>query len=165
MKNKWVCWCNLNAEQDELEKIFDGMNISVRGATPNEEKPKLEKEWRTTDIPIMISKPKVFGLGLNWQVANKAIFIGLSDSWEQFYQATRRIWRFGQTEEVDIHIVIEEREGKVLDNIKRKDKQARLMVESMIKHMKDLTKKELGQTKRTFVDYKPEVKMELPEWI
>ena len=102
---------------------------------------------------------------MNWQICNKAAFIGLSDSWEQFYQAVRRIWRFGQKHEVDIHIFIEEREGAVLQNIQRKDKQAKLMTESMIKHMKDLTKKELEQTGKMSIDYFPSQEMELPSWI
>jgi len=162
--DRWVVWCNLNDEGDTLTKNIED-SLQVAGRHSDEIKAKRMTDFALGKLKRIVTKPKIAGLGMNWQIANKGFFVGLSDSWEQFYQAVRREWRFGQTKEVDIHIVIEEREGKVLDNIKRKDKQARKMVQNMIKHMKDLTKKELGQTKRTFVDYKPEVKMELPEWI
>jgi hypothetical protein len=165
MRDKWVIWCGLNAEQDKLEKLFGKECVSVRGATPNDEKVRLEKSWRITDIPIMISKASVFGLGLNWQVCNKAAFVGLSDSWEQFYQAVRRIWRFGQDKKVDIHIFIEEREGAVLKNIQRKDKQAKTMIQAIVKYMQEITKKELGCSKRETIEYNPTKKMRLPAWI
>jgi hypothetical protein len=117
------------------------------------------------DLRRLVSKPKVAGLGMNFQVCNNAAFIGLSDSFEQFYQAVRRIWRFGQKEKVDIHIFIEEREGSVLANIRRKEKAAKLMTENMINHTKDITKRELEQSKKTFVDYLPQEEMRLPKWI
>ena len=102
---------------------------------------------------------------MNWQICNNAAFVGLSDSWEQFYQAVRRIWRFGQTKEVDIHIFLEEREGNVLTNIKRKDKQAKEMVRNMIVYMSDLVKAQLKQTEKESLDYFPLIEMELPKWV
>lgn len=165
MENKWIIWCNLNSEQDELERIFKKDCVSVRGSTPDDQRINLLNKWLNNQVPIMITKPKVFGLGLNFQHCNNAAFVGLSDSWEQFYQACRRIWRFGQTKEVNIHIFIEEREGAVLKNIQRKDDQAKAMINAMVSHMKEITKQELGHSKRTMVEYKPVEEMELPEWL
>jgi len=163
-KDSWVCWCNLNAESAAMTKKIDGA-IEIAGKHSNATKVDRMLGFAAGDIKRIITKPKIAGLGVNWQICNKAAFIGLNDSWEQFYQAVRRIWRFGQKKKVEIHIFIEEREGGVLKNIQRKDKQAQLMLQNMVKHTKDLTKKELKQTKRTFVEYKPEVDMELPKWI
>ena len=160
----WVCWVNLNNEGETTTKFVNGA-IEVAGRHSDEIKSGRMIKFANGKLKRIVTKPKIAGLGMNWQVCNKAAFIGLSDSWEQFYQAVRRIWRFGQEEEVDIHIWIEEREGAVLKNIQRKDKQARLMTENMIRYMKDLTKKELEQTGRTFVDYFPNEEMRLPLWI
>jgi len=160
----WVIWVNLNPEGEYATKKIHHA-IEVAGRHDNEIKSERMLGFANGKYRRIVTKPKIAGLGMNWQICNKAAFIGLSDSWEQFYQAVRRIWRFGQQHEVDIHIFIEEREGSVLQNIRRKDKQARLMTESMVRHMKSLTKKELGQTGRTFVDYYPTEEMRLPKWI
>jgi len=165
MRNKWVIWCGLNAEQDRLEELFGKECVSIRGVTPDDEKIRLERLWRTTDIPIIISKPKIFGFGMNWQVCDNEAFIGLSDSFEKFYQAIRRIWRFGQLNPVNIHIFLEEREGSVLKNIRRKEIQFKKMIDNMLIYMKDLTKQELEHSRRDIDEYEPEKIMELPEWI
>jgi len=90
-------------------------------------------------------------------------FVGLNDSWEQFYQATRRLWRFGQTKPVECHIIIEEREGSVLKNIKRKDEQAKYMIKNMIQETSDFTKLEIQN--KIKVNKKLKIKMKLPQWI
>jgi len=163
-KDRWVVWCNLNTEGDCLEKYIDE-SIQVAGRHSNEIKTERMMGFAIGDVKRIITKPKIAGLGMNWQICSHAAFVGLSDSWEQFYQAVRRIWRFGQEKEVHIHIFLEEREGAVLANIKRKDIQAKKMVENMIVYMGDLMKTELGQTKKDFTDYLPMIEMELPEWI
>lgn len=160
----WVCWCNLNSEGIELaKKVID--SVEVAGRHDNEIKKERMVKFANGEIKRIVTKPKIAGLGMNWQICNKAFFVGLSDSWEQFYQAVRRIWRFGQEKEVDIHIVIEEREKKVLENIKRKERQAREMIKNMSIHMKELMKNEILNIERAYIDYAPTVEMELPKWI
>ena len=162
--DRWVLWCNLNYEGDCLEKYVAEI-VQVAGRHPDELKTKRMLDFAIGKEKRIVTKPKIAGLGMNWQICHKAVFVGLSDSWEQFYQAVRRIWRFGQTEEVDIHIILEEREGKVLANIKRKDKQAREMIENMLVYMQDLMKTQLEQSGRGFSEYLPTERMRLPEWI
>jgi len=156
--SRWVCWVNLNPEGEAITKKVNYAK-EVAGRHSNDIKIQRMIGFASGDLKRIATKPKIAGLGMNWQVCNKAAFIGLSDSWEQFYQAVRRIWRFGQKEKVDIHIFIEEREGSVLKNIRRKDKQAKLMTENMINHTKDFAKIELEQSKKTFIDYSPTKKM------
>lgn len=163
-KDKWVVWCNLNPEGDYLEKVINN-SVQVAGKHSDEIKIKRITGFANGEIQRLITKPKIAGLGINWQICHNAAYIGLSDSWEQLYQSIRRLWRFGQKEEVNIHIFIEEREGSVLKNIYRKDKQARTMMQSMIKHMKELTKKELKKADREEDEYNPIEKMRLPKWI
>jgi len=87
---------------------------------------------------VMISKPSIFGFGLNFQNCQNMAFVGLSDSYEQFYQAVRRCWRFGQKKPVHVHMITAQTEGAVVANIKRKEKDAMEMAESMVEHMKEI---------------------------
>ena len=162
--DKWVIWCNLNAEGDALEELIKN-SYQVAGKDSDNIKVKYMTGFAIGKIDRLVTKPKIAGLGMNWQICNNAAFVGLSDSWEQFYQAVRRIWRFGQKKEANIHIFLEEREGAVLANIKRKDKQAKEMIGNMIVYMKDLTQKELKQTEKEIVDYKSIIDMRLPKWL
>lgn len=162
--DKWVIWCNLNAESEMLSKIIKDSK-EVAGRHKDEIKTQRMIGFANGDLKRIVTKPKIAGLGMNWQICNKVAFVGLSDSWEQFYQAVRRIWRFGQDKEVDVHIFIEEREGAVLKNIQRKDKQARAMIIAVVENMKDITKQELGCSKRNLIEYEPVIEMELPTWI
>jgi len=162
--DRWVCWCNLNNEGVVLNKYIND-SLEVAGRHDDEIKKKRMVDFTNGKLKRIITKPKIAGLGMNWQICNKAAFIGLSDSWEQFYQAVRRIWRFGQNKEVHIHIFIEEREVKVLDNIKRKEQQARDMIDGMVIYMKELTKQEITSTRRMYTNYYPSINMEIPEWI
>jgi len=160
----WTVWCNLNIEGDLLSKDIEGA-VQVAGANKDEVKAQRMLDFAKGKIKRIVTKPKIAGLGMNWQICHKAAFVGLSDSWEQFYQAVRRIYRFGQTEEVEIHIFIEEREGSVLRNIKRKEEQAQSMIAGLVVHMRELTKKELKVNAKTETVYNPEIEMELPIWI
>ena len=162
--NGWVIWVNLNSEGEFANKQIEN-SVEVAGRHSDEIKADRMLGFSNGKYLRLISKPKIAGFGMNFQICSNAAFIGLSDSWEQFYQAVRRIWRFGQKNKVHIHIFIEEREGNVLKNIHRKEKQARTMLENMIINMKDLMQTELGQTSRTFIDYLPIKDMESPEWL
>ena len=143
--DKWLIWCDLNVEQDLLKKTFGDLCVSIQGSTPNDEKIRLEQLWREGDIPILISKPSVFGFGMNWQHCNKIIFFGVSHSFEQYYQAVRRCWRFGQTEPVDVYIITSEKEGAVVKNIKRKEKEFNKMLKGMIAATSEITKENIQQ--------------------
>ena len=79
------------------------------------------------DVKILVTKPKIAGFGMNWQHCSNIAFVGLSDSYEQYYQAVRRCWRFGQKEEVNCYIITAETEGAVVANIKRKEQDAERM--------------------------------------
>ena len=162
---KWLIWCNLNAEQDELAKLFKGRCVSIDGQTPDDKKIQMEKEWREGNVPILITKPKIFSFGMNWQHCSKEVFVGLSDSFEQVYQAIRRCWRFGQENPVDIYFVTAETEGAVVRNIERKEKEFNEMLQGMISATQEITRKNLRGTERETDEYNPAVEMKLPEWL
>lgn len=160
---QFIVWCDLNAEQDKLAELIHN-NVSVQGSTTNKLKIQREADWREGRSQTLISKPLVYGYGMNWQNCHNIIFTGLSDSYEQYYQALRRCWRFGQDKDVNVWIIISAKEGAVKENIERKDAQFQKMQDEMIKLTKDITKKELKRTCRISTPYEPAVPMVLPNW-
>jgi cellobiose phosphorylase len=102
---------------------------------------------------------------MNWQNCHNVIFVGMSHSYEAYYQAVRRCWRFGQNNSVNVHIVYEQREGAVIANIRRKDDAARQMADAMAALMRDESMRLLGKTTRTSTGYQPSVDMFIPDWL
>jgi hypothetical protein len=102
---------------------------------------------------------------MNWQHCSKVLFLGLSDSYEAFYQALRRCYRFGQTKPVDCHIVTSDIEGAVVANIKRKEADAATMAEEMVAHMREMNTAEIHGSVRTNDSYEPRVEMVIPSWL
>ena len=164
-KEKWLIWCDLNVEQDALKKKFGKNCVSIDGSTSNDDRLAYEEAWRIGDVPILITKPKIFGFGMNWQHCSKMIFVGLSDSFEQVYQAIRRCWRFGQTHQVDVYFVTARTEGAVVRNIERKELEFNKMLKGMIASTQEITKKNLTNTRREILEYLACADMIIPEWL
>lgn len=161
---QFVVWCGLNNESKLLTKyIKDAIEVSGEHDEMYREKALLG--FSSGEHRVIITKPSIAGFGMNWQNCKNAVFVGLNDSWEQFYQAVRRIWRFGQKRNVQVHIIIEEREGKVLQNIKRKDDQAKEMMLKMVGYTQEIMKEELSSGSGTKGVYTPEMEMRLPKWL
>lgn len=131
----WVVWCNLNSESDALRKAIPDA-VEIRGNQTPEEKEAGILAFTEGRARVIVSKASMTGFGLNWQHCANMAFVGLSDSWEQFYQAIRRCWRFGQLHSVNVHLIIADTEGAVLKNIKDKDAAAGLMAEAIVNHMR-----------------------------
>ena len=130
--DQWLVWCGLNDEARMLAESLDGMAVNIEGATADEQKVRLESEWRHGRVRCLISKPQMFGHGMNWQHCHRMIFLGLGDSYEQYYQAIRRCWRFGQDKPVDVTIVVSEQEREVAENVRRKEATASEMAAGII---------------------------------
>lgn len=139
---QWVIWCHRNEEADKLVKLIDGA-VDVSGSDSIEHKEQSVHDFLDGKIRVLVSKPKILGAGMNFQNCHNTAFVGLSDSWEQYYQAIRRFWRFGQTKEVNVHVISAESEGAVVANIKRKEEQNALMGAEMVKHMSVSMKNEI----------------------
>lgn len=114
---------------------------------------------------VLVSKPKIAGFGMNWQNCSKVIFVGLSDSFESYYQAIRRCWRFGQTKPVDVYIIISDAEGAVRANIERKQTDAERMTMELVGHTKEILSAHIRHTVRITENYYALTKMEVPKWI
>lgn len=142
----WLIWCHLNDEAELITQLIDGA-VNVQGSDSPESKSKNLLGFAHGEIRVLVSKPKIAGFGMNWQHCARMAFVGLDDSFEKFYQAVRRCYRFGQKREVQVHLFTAENEGQILANLKRKEVQHHEMSANMIEHMKDIMNHELtGQT-------------------
>ena len=122
-------------------------------------------DFANGDIRYLVSKPSICGFGMNFQLCNNMIFFGLSDSYERFYQAIRRCWRFGQDKQVNVYVIISERERAVLQNISRKEQQHTVMTNSMVSKTADILKSELKNTTRIEELYTAKKPIIIPSWL
>ena len=138
----WLIWCHLNDEAEMLQQLIPG-SVNVQGSDKPEDKASRMMDFSHGNLRVLISKPKICGFGMNWQHCARMAFVGLDDSFEKFYQAVRRCYRFGQKRNVLVHLFTAENEGQILQNLKRKELQHHEMSEKMIEHMKDIMNTEL----------------------
>ena len=146
----WVIWCNLNTESEALTKAIPGA-VEITGSDSNDHKETAMIGFTELSPRIVVTKPTIAGHGMNWQHCANMAFVGLSDSYEQLYQAIRRCWRFGQTRPVDVYVVTADTEGAVVRNIERKERQATDMMDNLVKHVGG---RALGQSDRNEMDYR-----------
>lgn len=151
--DQWIVWCNLNTESAAIAAAIPGA-VEISGSDKNEVKVQRMQDFVAGKIRVLVSKPSICGFGMNFQNCSNVIFCGLSDSYEQFYQAVRRCWRFGQKKPVDVYVIIADTEGAILKNIKRKEADAKRMTTEMVKNMSEITKNELTLTESKKSDYK-----------
>jgi hypothetical protein len=97
---------------------------------------------------------------MNWQHCSNVVFVGLSDSFEKYYQAVRRCWRFGQKNPVNVHVIVANTEGAVVSNIERKERNANEMITKLVAHMG----RHYSHT-RNDSRYDGSVDMQLPTWM
>lgn len=159
-----LVWCDLNDESEKLSCRINGA-VEVRGSNTPEHKEQSMNAFSSGDIKALVSKPSIAGWGMNWQQCHRMIFVGLSDSFEAYYQAVRRCWRFGQKDPVDVYIVISDAEGAVKDNIQRKQRDAQRMTSELILYTKDILSAEIHHTVRMSEKYYALEDMEVPKWI
>ena len=159
-----VIWCNLNDESKLLSELVDGA-VEVTGSDSDEHKSSSMLDFADGNIKALVTKPKIAGFGMNWQSSRHCIFVGLSDSWEAFYQAIRRQWRFGQSRTVHAHIISADVEGSVVANIKRKDAQHDELKRQMDALFVGFMQREVFGARIEKTDYNPDQSIALPHWI
>ena len=129
-----IVWCERDDESAALAKAIPDA-IEIKGSMPLDAKEAALDAFATGQRRVMVSKPKLAGFGLNLQHVDCMVFASISHSYESYYQAIRRAWRFGQKKQVTAHIVIAETEHGIWRNVQRKaadhDKMKRAMSEAM----------------------------------
>jgi len=137
----WVVWCGLNAESEALTKEIPDA-VEVTGSMSIDAKEEALQAFSAGLARVIVTKGSLAGFGLNWQhCRNMTLFP--DDSWERYYQQTRRCWRFGQKKPVNVHVIASQAEGSVVQNIRRKESDAERMAERIVVHMKDLMRAEV----------------------
>ena len=160
----WVIWCELNAEGEALRKAIPGA-VEIAGSDDPDTKEKRLAEFAAGHIRVLISKPSIAGFGLNWQHAARMGFVGVTDSFESYYQAVRRCWRFGQKRDVHVHLFSSSAEGAVLANLKRKERDAHAMAESLSAETRDAVMQAVtGQIRQTN-DYNASKRVAVPDFL
>lgn len=131
----WLLWCGLNAEAKMLADLIPDA-VNVDGSWSPDDKARALLDFADGKITRLITKPSIASMGLNWQHCARMAFVGLSDSYEQYYQAIRRCYRYGQTRVVHAHVVLSELEGQIAVNIARKEREASHITAQLVRAMR-----------------------------
>jgi len=137
----WILWCGLNSEANALADSIPG-SVNVHGSLDPDEKARLLLGFADGDYDVLITKPSIASQGLNYQHCNQMAFVGLGDSYEQYYQAIRRCYRYGQTRIVQAHIIVSDLESQIVANVNRKEKQANGITRELVAEMKRIRESE-----------------------
>lgn len=157
-----LIWVDYNDESDMIKKNCNV--VEVKGSDSDQHKEDSMLGFANGDIKFLVSKPSICGFGMNFQKCHNMIFCGISDSYEKFYQAVRRCYRFGQTQQVNVYIIISQREMSVLNNIKKKQLYHNRMSQMMIDKTSDILKGEIHNTMRITEDYVTNQVVKMPKW-
>ncbi|WP_196607117.1 helicase-related protein [Pectinatus frisingensis] len=160
---QWLIWCGLNEESDKLHKNITD-SVEVKGSDTSEHKEKSMIGFASGEVKKLITKPSIAGFGMNWQNCHNMVFVGLNDSFEQYYQAVRRCYRYGQDKPVNVYIVTADVEGQVIENVRRKEHDFEKMQHEMISATQEITKGNITH-KVINVDFSHKDKAILPKWI
>lgn len=160
----FLVWCDLNIESEMLTQAIPGA-VQVKGSDKPAHKEKALLDFAAGKIRVLVTKPSIAGFGMNWQHCADMAFVGLSDSFEQVFQAIRRCYRFGQTQPVNVHMITSSREGASAENIKRKEADFLKMVAEMVKYTKGITSESIRSTEREVTEYAAKVPIKIPSWL
>jgi DNA modification methylase len=153
----WLVWCDLNDESAALAASIPDA-VEVKGSDSREHKEKAAIDFVSGAVRVLVSKPSIFGFGLNFQHCRNIAFVGLSDSFEAIYQAERRCWRFGQSQQVNVHVITSDGDGPVVRNIERKEKDFDKMIAGMVEHMASEMQREIRGTVKGEATYREDVR-------
>jgi Helicase conserved C-terminal domain len=131
----WLLWCGLNEEADRLAAAIPGA-VNVHGGMPREAKAAAMLDFAAGKVRTLVTKPSIARFGMNWQHCARMAFVGLSDSYEDYYQCIRRSYRFGQARPVQAHIVLSEVEAPIAANVAAKEREAQRSNDSLVRHMR-----------------------------
>lgn len=160
----WIVWCDLNDEGDALRAAIPDA-VEIRGSDDSDVKEQHLIDFAAGRIRVLITKPSIAGFGLNWQHCARMAFVGVTDSWEAYYQAVRRCWRFGQKREVEVHIFASDLEGAIVSNLQRKERDALAMADSLSAETHDAVMQEVTGNVRQSNPYSPSRTVEIPAWL
>jgi DNA modification methylase len=147
----WLVWADLN---DEADRIAELIPVSVQVAGKDDDDAKEDRLFGFAEgrYRVLVSKPKIAGFGMNWQQCSNVAFVGVTHSFESFYQAVRRVYRFGQKNPVTVHVITSEMEGNVVENLKAKEARASELAEEIGAYTRDAVREEIAKSDIDAVD-------------
>lgn len=138
----WIVWVGLNDEQDAVAALIPDAVVVEGNQTPDEKADRL-LGFQDGKHRVLVTKPTIAGFGLNFQHCADMAFMGVGDSYEQYYQAIRRCWRYGQTRPVTAHVVVSAPEQHIYANVLRKERDAVAAAEAMVRHVAEYEREEI----------------------
>lgn len=156
----WLIWVDTNYEADAVRAAIPHA-IEVRGSDSIDKKEMILEHFASGQARILIAKPSQCGFGLDWSQCARQAFVGRSYSYETWYQAVRRCWRFGQKRRVDVHLIVAEGESEIGRVIERKANDHVKMKAAMREAMRRAS----GLTALVKAPYLPNHKGRLPAWL
>jgi len=150
---QWIIWSGLDKESHSATLAFGQDAVEVKGSDTIEHKVQAIEDFQDSKYRIMLTKTKIAGHGMNFQQACNMAFFGMNDSWESFYQAIRREWRYGQQSPVNVYLILSDVEAEIYENVMRKDAMAKRLREKLIEQIKGYEKGELGMATEALSDY------------
>lgn len=155
-----IVWCETNDESSALAKAFKSDCVEVKGSDSVDEKESRLDAFSQGEVRVMVTKPSIAGFGLNWQHCAHAIFPSITYSYESFYQAVRRSWRFGQKRPVTVDVVMAETEMSIWREVRSKMQNHQHMKRQM-RH----AAVEFGTVQKSKLEYNPQHNGKLPLWL
>ena len=152
----WLIWCDLNIESERLALSIPDA-VEVRGSDSPEWKEEAMMGFADGRYRVLVTKPSIAGFGMNWQHCHNVAFCGMSHSYEQFYQAVRRCWRFGQTSPVSVHVFVTDLEESIVNNVLRKKDDSEGMKAEMLARTSSI-KEDFGMAARNESAYAEQTK-------
>ncbi len=140
--DQWIVWCGFNKEADRMHELIPD-SVNVQGSDSTDSKIDNLRSFARGETRVLVSKTKICGQGANFQNCHKMIFVGLSDSFEQFYQAIKRIHRFGQDKPVEVYVVLAQEEDQIWHNVQRKQQEAERMTKQLIENADQYQREEM----------------------
>lgn len=159
-----LVWCELNDESTGAAKAIPDA-VEVTGSQAPEVKAERLLGFARGDVKHLVTKVDIAGMGLNFQRSARQVFVGPSNSFEGWYQAVRRQWRFGQKRSVIVHVIASELDGNILDNLRRKQAEAEKMGAEMAEFTRDMVRAQVRGTSRDVTAYDPQQAMKVPQWL
>lgn len=159
---QWLVWCELNPESEALARAIPDA-VEVTGTDSEAHKIDAMIGFKSGKYRVVVSKPSMWGFGLNFQQSWNMAFCGLGNSFEQYFQASKRQDRFGQTHVVNIWVITSTADGAVVQNIKRKEREQDAMYDELIKHMAVHT--DLGAARRDEMELPANTPLQAPPWL
>ena len=156
----WLIWCDTDIEADHLARLIPDA-VEVRGSDKIEHKEESLLGFADGTIRVIITKPSIAGFGMNWQHCNNMAFVGLTYSYESFYQSVRRCWRFGQTKPVNAHLVMTHAEAAIWRNVSSKASNH----DAMKREMREAMQRNAGIHVEQRLAYQPQRAASLPQWL